>query len=306
MARPTPARLSQPGGRGGGGGGAGGRMGDFEAAVRHVRALPAAGSGAAGAPSAAQRLRFYALYKQAAKGDARGARPGLLDPVGRAKFDAWAGLRGKPPAEARALYVELLRRLDPSFRASGDSKIVEAPETGHSKNLGGDAGASAGAGAWKGRGLARGSSIRAHELDVAGEASVDPGGQNPPLPPRREASGAAGSTHSGRGGSGAGAGAGAGSGMAAPPATSESASALASTLVELHNDVQKKLMDVTARLETVEADVAALRAASAPQQSRQYDVLGLPLGTALFVASWPVLCYSLWGGRLERMAFRRR
>ena len=283
-------------------------MGDFEAAVRHVRALPAAGSGAAGAPSAAQRLRFYALYKQAAKGDARGARPGLLDPVGRAKFDAWAGLRGKPPAEARALYVELLRRLDPSFRASGDSKIVEAPETGHSKNLGGDAGASAGAGAWKGRGLARGSSIRAHELDVAGEASVDPGGQNPPLPLRREASGAAGSTHSGRGGSGAGAGAGAGagSGMAAPPATSESASALASTLLELHNDVQKKLLDVTARLETVEADVAALRAASAPQQSRQYDVLGLPLGTALFVASWPVLCYSLWGGRLERMAFRRR
>ena len=285
-----------------------GDAGDFEAAVRHVRALPAAGSGAAGAPSAAQRLRFYALYKQAAKGDARGARPGLLDPVGRAKFDAWAGLRGKPPAEARALYVELLRRLDASFRAPGDSKSPEAPETGHSKNLGVGAGASAGARARKGRGFARGESIRAHEVEVAGEASVDPGGQKLPTP-RQEASWAPGSAPSGEGGagSGAGAGAGTGSGIAAPPAASESASALASTLVELQNDVQKKLLAVTARLETVEADVAALRVASAPpQRSRQYEVLGLPLGTALFVASWPVVCYSLWGGRLEKMTFRRR
>jgi len=71
--------------------------------------------------------------------------------------------------------------------------------------------------------------------------------------------------------------------------------------------VRKKLLAVTARLETVEADVAALRAASAPpQQSRQYEILGLPLGTALFVASWPLVCYSLWGGRLEKMTFRRR
>ena len=288
-----------------------GDAGDFEAAVRHVRALPAAGSGAAGAPSAAQRLRFYALYKQAAKGDARGARPGFLDPVGRAKFDAWAGLRGKPPAGARALYVELLRRLDATFRAPGDSKSPEAPETGHSKNLGVGAGSSSGAGARKGRGLVRGESIRAHEVEVAGEASVHPGGQKSPPSPMRETSWAAGSAPSGEGGTGAGAGAGAGaasgSGIAAPPAASESTSALASTLVELQNDVRKKLLAVTARLETVEADVAALRAASAPpQQSRQYEILGLPLGTALFVASWPLVCYSLWGGRLEKMTFRRR
>jgi len=56
-------------------------------------------------------LRLYALYKQGSQGDATGSRPGLFDPVGRAKFDAWKGLAGTGQPEAQRLYVELAREL---------------------------------------------------------------------------------------------------------------------------------------------------------------------------------------------------
>ena len=63
---------------------------------------------------------------------------------------------------------------------------------------------------------------------------------------------------------------------------------------------------IAQRLDSVEAEVAALRSATSLPAHRQYEVLGMPLGTALFVASWPVLCYSLWGGRLGESFGRRR
>lgn len=56
-------------------------------------------------------LRLYALYKQGTSGDATGKRPGMLDPVGRAKFDAWSGLKGKSQAEAKQAYIELVESL---------------------------------------------------------------------------------------------------------------------------------------------------------------------------------------------------
>jgi diazepam-binding inhibitor (GABA receptor modulating acyl-CoA-binding protein) len=40
-------------------------------------------------------LKIYALYKQATEGDVEGKRPGFTDMVGRAKYDAWAALKGK-------------------------------------------------------------------------------------------------------------------------------------------------------------------------------------------------------------------
>ena len=109
-------------------GGAGGDAG-FGAAVAHVRGLPAA-AGQPGAPTNAQRLRFYGLFKQASEGDAPsggGVRPGLLAVVARAKFDAWAALRGVTPEEARRQYVELLRALDPAFNAPGDRRGAGEP-----------------------------------------------------------------------------------------------------------------------------------------------------------------------------------
>lgn len=53
-------------------------------------------------------LRLYALYKQATAGDATGPRPGALDFVGRAKYDAWAGLAGVSAEQAMSDYIALV------------------------------------------------------------------------------------------------------------------------------------------------------------------------------------------------------
>lgn len=52
------------------------------------------------------KLAMYAFYKQATKGDASGKRPGMFDLVGRAKYDAWAKLKGMSAADAEAGYIE--------------------------------------------------------------------------------------------------------------------------------------------------------------------------------------------------------
>lgn len=56
-------------------------------------------------------LKLYALFKQATQGDVKGERPGGFDFVGRAKFDAWAGMKGTPPAEAMRQYIHLVESL---------------------------------------------------------------------------------------------------------------------------------------------------------------------------------------------------
>lgn len=56
-------------------------------------------------------LQIYALYKQATQGDAAGSRPGMFDMVGRAKYDAWANLKGLPADSARQKYVDLISSL---------------------------------------------------------------------------------------------------------------------------------------------------------------------------------------------------
>jgi diazepam-binding inhibitor (GABA receptor modulating acyl-CoA-binding protein) len=56
-------------------------------------------------------LKIYGLYKQAANGDAVGERPGFTDMVGRAKFDAWDGLKGTSKEAAMQQYVDLIEEL---------------------------------------------------------------------------------------------------------------------------------------------------------------------------------------------------
>jgi len=53
-------------------------------------------------------LHIYALYKQATTGDALGARPGFTDFVGRAKYDAWAKLKGTAKDQAMREYIALV------------------------------------------------------------------------------------------------------------------------------------------------------------------------------------------------------
>lgn len=56
-------------------------------------------------------LKLYALYKQGASGDAAGERPGFADFVGRAKWDAWNGLKGKSADAAMQEYIDLVDSL---------------------------------------------------------------------------------------------------------------------------------------------------------------------------------------------------
>ncbi len=76
----------------------------FEAAVADSKQLPEK-------PDNMTLLQIYALYKQATAGDAEGKRPGFTDMVGRAKFDAWAELKGKTTTEAQQAYVDLIESL---------------------------------------------------------------------------------------------------------------------------------------------------------------------------------------------------
>ena len=76
----------------------------FETAAGEVQQLPAK-------PDNADLLRLYALFKQGSSGDVTGDRPGMMDFVGRAKYDAWAGLKGMSEDEAKQSYVDLVESL---------------------------------------------------------------------------------------------------------------------------------------------------------------------------------------------------
>ena len=62
-------------------------------------------------PDNATLLKLYALYKQATDGDASGKRPGFTDMIGRAKFDAWAEIKGTSKDDAMQQYVSLIEDL---------------------------------------------------------------------------------------------------------------------------------------------------------------------------------------------------
>lgn len=62
-------------------------------------------------PSDDDLLRLYALYKQATDGDVSGDRPGAFDFVNRAKYDAWARLKGTETDKAMKSYVDTVARL---------------------------------------------------------------------------------------------------------------------------------------------------------------------------------------------------
>lgn len=56
-------------------------------------------------------LKIYALYKQGASGDVTGERPGMTDFVNRAKYDAWAALKGTSQEDAMQQYIDLIEEL---------------------------------------------------------------------------------------------------------------------------------------------------------------------------------------------------
>ena len=80
----------------------------FEAAAKDVQKLTKR-------PDDEDKLRLYALYKQASEGDVTGERPGAFSFVDRAKYDAWAKLKGTDTAKARESYVKLVERLKKTY-----------------------------------------------------------------------------------------------------------------------------------------------------------------------------------------------
>ncbi len=76
----------------------------FEQALADSKQLPAK-------PDNDTLLKIYSLFKQASTGDVQGDRPGMMDFVARAKYDAWAGLKGKTSEQAMQEYVDLIESL---------------------------------------------------------------------------------------------------------------------------------------------------------------------------------------------------
>lgn len=79
----------------------------FEQAAEDVLKLTSA-------PDNTAKLKLYALYKQASKGDVSGSRPGIFDMVRRAKYDAWAEYSGMNTEEAMQKYIDLVEDLKKS------------------------------------------------------------------------------------------------------------------------------------------------------------------------------------------------
>lgn len=73
----------------------------FQAAAAKVKTLKKA-------PSNQELLQLYALYKQGSTGDCSGKRPGAFKLKERAKFDAWAAIKGLSKDDAQAKYIALV------------------------------------------------------------------------------------------------------------------------------------------------------------------------------------------------------
>lgn len=76
----------------------------FNAATEKVKTLTSR-------PTNAQLLDLYGLFKQATEGDVHGDKPGMFDFKGKAKYDAWEGIKGMESEEAMEKYVALVDEL---------------------------------------------------------------------------------------------------------------------------------------------------------------------------------------------------
>lgn len=80
----------------------------FDEAVANVRNAPSDGPFK---PSRDLQLTMYGLYRQAVDGDATGAKPGMLNPVARYKWQAWKNNEGMPRDDAMSAYVAAVDKI---------------------------------------------------------------------------------------------------------------------------------------------------------------------------------------------------
>lgn len=86
---------------------------EFKNAVEFVR-KPASGM----EPTTAQKLRFYALYKQATVGDNETPEPSFYQLEAKQKWKAWSEVKGMQKEKAEEEYVNELDKIAPKWRDS--------------------------------------------------------------------------------------------------------------------------------------------------------------------------------------------
>ena len=73
----------------------------FNAAVAYVKTGPKPGPTV---PNS-EKLKVYALYKQATEGDVKGSQPWAIQLEARAKWDAWNSVKGMSADDAKKAYA---------------------------------------------------------------------------------------------------------------------------------------------------------------------------------------------------------
>lgn len=84
----------------------------FNEAVEKVRNAPEDGDFK---PSNEYKLKMYALYRQATDGDVSGKRPGMLNVIERAKYDAWAEVKGMSREDAMQAYIDEVNKVEAQY-----------------------------------------------------------------------------------------------------------------------------------------------------------------------------------------------
>ena len=232
-------------------------------------------------PNTQTRLDFYALFKQSQKGDASaGEAPGWTSgPVARAKYNAWAGLKGTPREAAKARYVQLLEGLDPAFSASQPAPAV-APAPPAAAPAAAPGGPSHPLSPQPSTATALGvvpaasTSGRLPAFDASPSlASFLPS----PPPPTVESLGLAAARSEAPAG-------GAGDGDAASPA--------ALTVRELQQ-LRLKMKATDLRMDSLESELSSMKTELTvlKHKAKTAEAFGVPLTVGLFMVAWPIVVY---------------
>lgn len=88
---------------------------DFNKAANHVQKLAAS-------TDTKTLLTLYGYYKQATEGPCNTPKPSWYDMKAKSKWEAWNSLKDLPRDKAKDLYIETVKKLDPSFEIENDDK----------------------------------------------------------------------------------------------------------------------------------------------------------------------------------------
>jgi diazepam-binding inhibitor (GABA receptor modulating acyl-CoA-binding protein) len=78
----------------------------FAAAVEYVKTGP---KPATTVPNS-EKLKVYALFKQATEGDVKGSQPWAIQLEARAKWDAWNSVKGMSQDDAKKAYAAAINQ----------------------------------------------------------------------------------------------------------------------------------------------------------------------------------------------------